>query len=955
MPSDLTEANIEKAESAYASMRDNPDGSVSMEQVDSLSTRIREYRDAENALTNTNESGGNIEDARGELPNRWEPEKKASTAGRPSFVGGFGAPMPFMGQAAQGAAAQPEIFHEPSLGKAKRALSDPATMQALGYGPNEMFSPEALDALSEDSLEYRKYADNLYSQALLKRKAASDGVGIVRFSKIGFGEDPGSKVRGAALEYGLPVVSGLDDSAALGAVKAVTELASPGSTESIRDLSERHPIPSIAGNVIGNFLPGGAAARGARLALRKTGYEAAKQAANAANKVITKGMVGRAAASGALVGTLEGEGMDAVAGAGRKLGGGDFFHEPLQEEISKRLLRTAAGAVFGAGGEVVGGLAAKGAKVIAENPKVSNLLKIFREGGGDTSVAGGLKPTAAMQENVTIASKAGPNNEIQGTVEDVASRKLASQLPESLRSQEAVMSDKYLKLNEGYNSSPSGLQKHSTAPVVESLYKSILGKFKSSPLGGSVNQQPTVVREMTALLKSTSERIRLPLHEAQALIEEHPGWIMASVHDAEKVWPTGNRLPTSNVGAERVVFAPLSHNSKSLNEATQHVDSLMRDAKNSGGEKEGLLLVQRGLRKVRDEFGGNEFTPKEATLDDGTIVTGLSALQRKTHEAKTALELSTARLNAGARETPMKRLQSYQQPGTHVDVSEAIKAEAKGLGLESELEDMAGTIAYQKLRGLEDPTSGGVRQSVLRRVAFMADPLLRELGGVAKVARQSVGNIKKPNVTPVNVKKVKSIISKGDDSANRLSKGEVDAIHSYTSRKSELVGTPEWDSAIKKMTVENPTDAGTLYSGTRMPQEKLDEIISSGQWSITKPTSTSYNRGISSAMSSSRVERGTQVLIEYHNVPSGVNLTTKKLGISGTSGEREIMLHSGNYRVIDNGLDDEGNRVLSAVFQKASPNPLAGEAMRPRVYSIRGGTPGRLAGIEDDRRRERNR
>lgn len=751
MPVKITPENIEAQEAAYADMRDNADGSIPMEAVDALSTRIREYRDAENLTVNQNDTNGNIDDQETELPVKWEPDRSKRRQFKPPSglmggVGGMGIPSSMMYPAMEEVASQPMIWHEPSLEKARAALSDPANMAALGYGPGETFTPEALDRITEDSVEYKKYADNLYSQALMERKESEDGRGIVRFSKIGFGDDPMANIRGQALEYGTPFASGMDDAVLFGAGKAAMEAVAPGSTEEMRDLSRKHPYVDAAGNIAGNILPGGAAATAARAGTKIAGYGAAKAAAQGAGKVISKDMVKRGAAAGAATAVLEGEGMDLVAGAGRKLGGGDFYEGDLGEELEKRAVRTGLGLGLGVVGEGLGGLLHKGSKMITENPKISNELKVFREGGGETHMGLGLKPTEAMERNVFKATQPGPNNEIMGTAEDVAAKELAGKVKGGFELKQKTDVSRLEQADAMYQQSPEGLEEVSMAPLVDSLTDAINSKFKSTELGGMVNQQSTVTKQLVDRLQSVSDRVEMPLEEAQALIEQNPGLRMHSVHEAERIWPSGKQLPTSEIGKNRVVFVPLKQNAKGVEDASIYIDSLMRDPKNQGGEKEALVLAQKGIKTIRDQFKPNKHTPKSATLDDGTVVTGYSALKRQHHEARNALETAEAHLGTAARDSPVKRLQSYQRPGTHPEVSESIKKQAKELGLEEELEDMAGTIAYQRLRGLEDPTSGGIRQTILRKFAFMADPAMRFLADVPSIPRQSAQNMPNPLV-----------------------------------------------------------------------------------------------------------------------------------------------------------------------------------------------------------------
>jgi len=162
-----------------------------------------------------------------------------------------------------------------------------------------------------------------------------------------------------------------------------------------------------------------------------------------------------------------------------------------------------------------------------------------------------------------------------------------------------------------------------------------------------------------------------------------------------------------------------------------------------------------------------------------------------------------------------------------------------------------------------------------------------------------------------DVGKVKDIVSRTDKAADNLTPGELDAIHSYTSRKAEKVGTKEWDSAVKKLTVQKPTEGGTLHSGTRLPQEQIDKILKSKRFSMDKPTSTSYNKGIASSMAYSRAGRGEPVIFEIPEVDNGVSLASKKLGIAGTNNEKEILLNNKDFEVSGSRKNEDGDLVIT--------------------------------------------
>lgn len=175
------------------------------------------------------------------------------------------------------------------------------------------------------------------------------------------------------------------------------------------------------------------------------------------------------------------------------------------------------------------------------------------------------------------------------------------------------------------------------------------------------------------------------------------------------------------------------------------------------------------------------------------------------------------------------------------------------------------------------------------------------------------------NQTP-DVGKVKEIVSKTDEAANGLTPEELDAIHSYTSRRGEKVGSEEWKSATKKLTVDKPTAGGALYHGTRLPQANIDEILKTGKVHFNKPTSTSYNDGIASAMAYSRGNRGEAVIFEIPEVDNGVSLASKKLGVAGTNNEKEILLNDKHFEVTGSKKNKDGDLVVS--LKQTTPSQM---------------------------------
>jgi hypothetical protein len=764
----ITADNVEKAEAWLKANGDNPTGTVSLEKYDQVTTNVERFRREQDQANNTSDTGGKVDDSKlaGGTPVRWKPEKTPAQLTMQQATGTTGIGYGRGGQFGVGfdpgnpsTLEEPdEIFFEPSLDKAKAALSDPNNMAALGY--DEAFTPQALENITEESEEYQKYADNQWEKSLLAAKEKGTR-GIARYSKIGFGDDPSGVTRAAAAEYAVPFASGVDDSVLLGAGKAVAESINPGSTEFVDDLNKKHWITNMAGNAAGYLAPSGAGNLLTKGATKAVGYAGAKAAAEQSGKVLTKQMLARGAAAGGIGATAELAGQDIIQAAENVATGNDIVEGDAGDYFKRYGAAAVLGTAGGAAGEGLGALLAKGSKSISEDPLISNDLKLLREGGGDTAFFSmhGVKPTEAVEDNVFRATRPGPGGSITGTPEDIAAKKVSSKIQDSLQSEEKNLVSKIETSLNKYYDSKEGIVKHSVAPLVNSMSDAIASRLRKTDLGDIVNTETNVTRQFRDRIKELSSRKVVSAQEARDLVEKNPGWRSYSMDDAEKIWPSGQKQPGMKPGEsafdyinrtgmkpqdtanQRVIFIPLNVDSRQLEQAGRHIDDLMVDPKNQGGEKQALVMAQKGLKEMRRHWKPNSHTPGSATLDDGTVVTGLGALQRSHHEARNALETAQRDVGYFKRNRPDEIVKRYQMPGTHTDVSQSVRDAAEKAGVLHLLEDSAATGAYQRLRGKSSFEQGGIRQTILKQLMLRGDPIMRAIADVPSLPRKSSGQL----------------------------------------------------------------------------------------------------------------------------------------------------------------------------------------------------------------------
>lgn len=244
------------------------------------------------------------------------------------------------------------------------------------------------------------------------------------------------------------------------------------------------------------------------------------------------------------------------------------------------------------------------------------------------------------------------------------------------------------------------------------------------------------------------------------------------------------------------------------------------------------------------------------------------------------------------------------------------KPPAKGMSIISvpHKMDAQGLIAseeriYGKLKygpgtpeGRDDP----LYQDLSRAYKGMRDQYAAPAAGEAAQGAKQLAEETGAQMSPANIKAVKSIHALTDERAAGLSSKELKAVQNYTGGDASLKGTPEFGSALSKLAVKNPTDAGTLYRGTRMSQAQLDQLTKDGIFNSTGHVSSSYNPTLAESMALSREARGEiPVVVQFGKLGEASSLMSRKLGVSGTSLEREMLVNPGRFKVdsIEKGAD----------------------------------------------------
>lgn len=123
-------------------------------------------------------------------------------------------------------------------------------------------------------------------------------------------------------------------------------------------------------------------------------------------------------------------------------------------------------------------------------------------------------------------------------------------------------------------------------------------------------------------------------------------------------------------------------------------------------------------------------TQLTATLDDGTVVYGFSALRRKQHEALKALEEAKKGTGAATKEGAHNRALAFKSGEGHPYQDEQLAQEADRLGIRQQLEEVPATREYPGLRARAFMGGGEGPINTLKDIAgFRLDPVLGAIAG----------------------------------------------------------------------------------------------------------------------------------------------------------------------------------------------------------------------------------
>jgi hypothetical protein len=180
----------------------------------------------------------------------------------------------------------------------------------------------------------------------------------------------------------------------------------------------------------------------------------------------------------------------------------------------------------------------------------------------------------------------------------------------------------------------------------------------------------------------------------------------------------------------KVVLVPRARNSRQIERIQQDIAN---DLKGSENEANWLKEVDKAFRETRDQFEPNEFTPGEMTLDDGTKVTGLSALQRKHHELLQQIDEMKLDTSSKSKTAILNKIKAFAS-GQNGTADKELLEQARKLGLEKELRQVAATRVVPGLKTAGSPLENdkgiftGLKNAGIQRIL----PVLEAVGNVPR-------------------------------------------------------------------------------------------------------------------------------------------------------------------------------------------------------------------------------
>lgn len=504
-------------------------------------------------------------------------------------------------------------FFNPSVEEFHGAMKDRSARERIGIDENyrsdnaagreylESKVPELaalkqtdIEQLGEQSQEYKQYAEYAYKEAQKKDPT------LQRYDELSITESPFRKALGAVIKHGPAAALGAEKTIGLGIPRraaaviagnvpdsaADTQYDTMGApvgeyhsekaqaiTSGVEKLESLSPVANTAGLMGGYLLPQAPANLASRGVQNLLGYEAR-------NPFTKTGIA-------SLVGGIVSAGEGAIQ---------DFTDNPdiTLSELGERAIPRA---VYGAGGGVIGDIAAQGSakaqRAIGESPR-GVPLKNQRDIGGDTHLLSGVTTSPNVRENVRLGVVGRENR----TPQDFAAQRVAPKFKESAELKvDNARKTVEANLEEYLNRPEVASQQESLQPIADGIFAMFKKGVAEGPVTGNIlHANPRAVRTFAEVLKNNGEINHLAPEQA-ALYAKKTGGKMLSEAEAKTLG-----LPFEQ--GKIPVYVAVKRNARDLLALEQMIDDELGMANIPGGANKPIWKdINRSVKSVRDKFG----------------------------------------------------------------------------------------------------------------------------------------------------------------------------------------------------------------------------------------------------------------------------------------------------------------------------------------------------------------
>lgn len=827
-----------------------------------------------------------------------------------------------------------EYFYEPSLQSVReRIVSDPSLAERLGlpkFAVPERMSQQNVgqravqDALHSQGVQPLPSADTIDEQSSVYKAIAEDdwkkrveqakkeGKSLVRYSKVKLKDSPADTIVGG----GLKQIGGFASAVAqsIPGVRTVSravdeELLREGrkpleASETMDELVQQAPIAGAVGTIVGAARPGSIG--------NMVGNKVAKTLKYADRSPVGKATV--AGVSGAAGSVAEGEalGLDEAVASEDEGALDDFISQAGERATGNAVL----GYGMGKGGDVLAQAAQGGAASLRNfSPAVKGLRELENAGGDlrmPTGAVGVPVPGSAMLSPVRVPDEVMGNfrasakdGEILSPIE-IAANKVGPQIAESVDQQAQAAYRQAGESLEKYHNSPQGMSAKRVTKPARVMLDMIREGQNVGDLGTVGDAVPKIAKKLRERLMNEVERKEVSIDEYDRLKAQYGDDIIdLDPSDAD------NLLGASKQEQVQASVQPQVQPKTSVTQVedvvAEPVNPFDPPAKNMSPEATADTIPVPVAEPIVDARDVGTVPPKgKQKKADGKVA---GKADRDVTPTKLYENSNKARNEYGEKMRPYR---------------EAMRAS------DMRTENLMDEFSYvQNAEPRPEPS-----ELELGRTEFPNDSPFPK-SDVEDISDSKVDEIVSlpPKLDP---NKVKELSSQSDEIASKLSPEEVDAVHSFTNRHGDKVGSPEWKSAVAKLTVKNPTKAGPLFRGTRMTSEQINQVLKSGKYSTKDPTSLSFNEDLADAFSEARTSRGDKVMFVIEDLDEGASFLSKKLGIGKSGLEREINLaNPASFKVLGSSTEDGVTRIRLASDRSSKGKSGPKTVLVPRARNSR--------------------